>query len=195
VNQMELPEFAALLHEFKHGIAPTWLGCRATIPGPSPSSSASTSATRSWSCRASARSCSSRPKRPAAASPTPATELRADAARLARVAVETPLVTHRLDAVVAVTASPAWLTDYVLGDHSVFHTAAPPRRRLPVGVTAVRLCVGLPVGISFMGPRWSEARLIALAYAFEQAAAAPSAARRPARQHRQSAAPGRDPGA
>ena len=33
---------------------------------------------------------------------------------------------------------------------------------------------GLPVGISFMGPRWSEPRLIALAYAFEQAAAARS---------------------
>ena len=38
---------------------------------------------------------------------------------------------------------------------------------------------GLPVGISFMGPRWSEPRLIALAHAFEQAAAAPSAAPAP----------------
>jgi amidase len=28
---------------------------------------------------------------------------------------------------------------------------------------------GLPVGVSFFGPRWSESRLIALAYAFEQA--------------------------
>jgi amidase len=28
---------------------------------------------------------------------------------------------------------------------------------------------GLPVGITFAGPRWSEPRLIALAYAFEQA--------------------------
>jgi amidase len=31
---------------------------------------------------------------------------------------------------------------------------------------------GLPVGLSFIGPRWSEPRLIALAYAFEQAAGA-----------------------
>ena len=28
---------------------------------------------------------------------------------------------------------------------------------------------GLPVGVSFLGPRWSEPRLIGLAYAFEQA--------------------------
>jgi amidase len=29
---------------------------------------------------------------------------------------------------------------------------------------------GLPVGLSFLGPAWSEEALIALAYAFEQAA-------------------------
>ena len=28
---------------------------------------------------------------------------------------------------------------------------------------------GLPVGVSFFGPRWTEPRLTALAYAFEQA--------------------------
>jgi amidase len=28
---------------------------------------------------------------------------------------------------------------------------------------------GLPVGLSFIGTAWSEARLIALAYAYEQA--------------------------
>ena len=32
-----------------------------------------------------------------------------------------------------------------------------------------RLVYGLPVGISFIGPAWSEQRLIALAYAYEQA--------------------------
>ena len=98
-------------------------------------------------------------------------ELRATAARLARVAVETPLVTHRLDAIFALTASPAWLTDYTLGDHDVFHTSGPaavggfPAVSLPFGYVW-----GLPVGVSFMGPRWSEPRLIALAYAFERAA-------------------------
>jgi amidase len=100
-------------------------------------------------------------------------ELRAAASRLARAALDTPLVTHRLDAIVALTASPAWLTDYALGDHDVFHTSGPaavsgyPAVSLPFGYVW-----GLPVGISFMGPRWSEPRLIALAYAFEQAAEA-----------------------
>ncbi len=28
---------------------------------------------------------------------------------------------------------------------------------------------GLPVGVTLLGPRWSEPRLLALAYAFEQA--------------------------
>ena len=28
---------------------------------------------------------------------------------------------------------------------------------------------GLPVGVSFFGPRWTEPRLLAVAYAFEQA--------------------------
>jgi len=103
-------------------------------------------------------------------------QLRAGATRLARLAVETPLVTHRLDAIVALTASPAWLTDYTLGDHDVFHTSGPaavggyPAVTLPFGSVW-----GLPVGVSFMGAKWSEPRLIALAYAFEQAAATPSA--------------------
>ncbi|MGZ4533566.1 MAG: hypothetical protein ACXVXP_14620, partial [Mycobacteriaceae bacterium] len=64
----------------------------------------------------------------------------------------------------------------MLGDYDAFHTSGPaavggyPTVSLPFGYVW-----GLPVGISFMGPRWSEPRLIALAYAFEQAAAAPSA--------------------
>ena len=31
---------------------------------------------------------------------------------------------------------------------------------------------GLPVGVSYLGPRFSEPRLLALAYAFEQATGA-----------------------
>jgi amidase len=97
-------------------------------------------------------------------------ELRAAATRLARTAVETPVTEHRLDAICCLTANPAWLTDYVLGDHNVFGTSRPtavagwPAITLPFGYVA-----GLPVGISFIGPRWSEPRLLALAYAFEQA--------------------------
>ena len=51
---------------------------------------------------------------------------RRDATRLARTAICTPLADHRLEAIVALTANPACLTDYVLGDHDVFHPSARP---------------------------------------------------------------------
>jgi amidase len=95
---------------------------------------------------------------------------RREATRLARAAIAAPLAEHGVEAIVALTANPAGLTDYVLGDHDVFHTAGPaavagcPAITVPAGHVS-----GLPVGLSFFGPRWSEPRLIALAYAFEQA--------------------------
>jgi amidase len=98
-------------------------------------------------------------------------EARGAAFRLARAALDSPLGEGRLDAIVALTANPACLTDYVLGDHDVFHTSTPgavagyPSVTVPAGAVS-----GLPVGLSFIGPAWSEPRLIALAYAFEQAA-------------------------
>ncbi|MBO0801483.1 MAG: amidase [Nocardiopsaceae bacterium] len=97
-------------------------------------------------------------------------EARAAATRLAVSALETPMTEHGLDAIVSLTANPAWLTDYVLGDHSVFGSSRPaavagwPAISVPFGDVA-----GLPVGVTFTGPRWSEPRLLALAYAFEQA--------------------------
>ena len=54
---------------------------------------------------------------------------RKEAARRAQEALDGPLTAHRLDAIVTLTASPAWLTDYHLGDHDVFHTSG--RRRWP----------------------------------------------------------------
>ena len=50
---------------------------------------------------------------------------RREATRLARTAISTPLAEHGLEAIVALTANPACLTDYVLGDHDVFHTSGP----------------------------------------------------------------------
>jgi amidase len=97
---------------------------------------------------------------------------RREATRLARTAVNTPLEEHGVEAIVTLTANPACLTDYVLGDHDVFHTSGPaavagcPSITVPAGYVS-----GLPVGVSFFGPRWSEPRLIALGYAFEQATA------------------------
>ncbi|MGE5286080.1 MAG: amidase [Micromonosporaceae bacterium] len=92
------------------------------------------------------------------------------AGELARRALDTPIESHGLDAVVALTANPAWPIDPVLGDRDVFHTSPPaavaghPAVTVPAGMVR-----GLPVGLTFMGPAWSEQRLLALAYAFEQA--------------------------
>ena len=77
---------------------------------------------------------------------------------------------HRLDAIVAPTGSPAWTTDLVNGDHFTGASSTPaavagyPSITVPAGQA-----FGLPVGISFIGGAWSEAKLIALAYAYEQA--------------------------
>ncbi len=77
---------------------------------------------------------------------------------------------YQLDAIVAPTGGPAWLTDLINGDHSSggsSNTAAVagcPN----INVTAGYL-FGLPVGISFFGRAWSEPTLIKLAYSFEQA--------------------------
>jgi amidase len=99
-------------------------------------------------------------------------EARAAATRIARSALDAALGVHRLDAVIALTGHPAWLTDHVLGDYHSWATSSPaavsgyPSMTVPAGLVR-----GLPVGLSFMGPAWSEPRLIALAYAFEVARA------------------------
>lgn len=77
---------------------------------------------------------------------------------------------HRLDALVAPTDSPAWMTDLVDGDHflggssSAAAVAGYPSITVPAGFV-----FGLPIGISFFGRAWSESKLIKLAYSFEQA--------------------------
>jgi amidase len=78
---------------------------------------------------------------------------------------------HQLDAIVAPTTGPAWLTDHVLGDRFDGGFSAGPAAiagypdiTVPMGFLS-----GLPVGISFFGPAWSEPKLLAIAYAYEQA--------------------------
>lgn len=82
------------------------------------------------------------------------------------------LKANRLDALVAPTTGPAWVNDLVLGDHYVGGGASTlpaiagyPHVTVPMGLVA-----GLPVGLSLIGERWSEDRLLALAYAYEQRA-------------------------
>jgi len=80
---------------------------------------------------------------------------------------------NKLDALIAPTTGPAWMTDFIKGDASGGSFSSPaavagyPHVTVPAGFVQ-----GLPCGISFVGTAWSEARLIALAYAFEQASKA-----------------------
>lgn len=77
---------------------------------------------------------------------------------------------HRLDALVAPTSGPATLIDLVNGDYGVNGSstipavAGYPDITVPAGWE-----LGLPVGLSFFGRAWSEGKLLAIAYAFEQA--------------------------
>jgi amidase len=76
---------------------------------------------------------------------------------------------HNLDALVAPTGGPAWLTDLINGDHVAggSSNAAAVAGYPNINVTAGFL-FGLPIGISFFGRAWSEPTLIKFAYAFEQ---------------------------
>jgi amidase len=76
---------------------------------------------------------------------------------------------HRLDAVVCMTAGPAWTIDPVNGDHFEGGSSTYPAvSGYPnVTVPAGRIH-GLPVGLSFFGRAWTEDRLLGYAYAFER---------------------------
>lgn len=77
---------------------------------------------------------------------------------------------YRLDALVAPTGGPAWVTDLVNGDHFAGSSSEPaaiagyPNITVPGGFVH-----GLPVGLSFFGRAWSEPTLLRIVYAFEQA--------------------------
>ena len=77
---------------------------------------------------------------------------------------------NNLDAIMAPTGAPAWLTDLVTGDHAIGGSsnaaavAGYPDITVPAGFVN-----GLPVGVSFFGRAWSEPTLLKIAYGFEQA--------------------------
>jgi amidase len=75
----------------------------------------------------------------------------------------------KLDAIVAPTGGPPWLTDLVNGDHFAggSSNSAAVAGYPNINVTAGYIS-GLPVGISFFGRAWSEPTLIRLVFAFEQ---------------------------
>ena len=77
---------------------------------------------------------------------------------------------HKLDAIVAPTGGPAWMTDLVDGDHFGGGMSTPPAvAGYPHVTVPAGYVFGLPVGISLVGKAWSEPTLVKLAYAFEQA--------------------------
>lgn len=84
--------------------------------------------------------------------------------------IDQVLRAYKLDALVAPTGGPAWLTDTVNGDHyggsfsSPAAVAGYPHITVPAGFLH-----GLPIGLSFVGTAWSEPALIGMAYAYEQA--------------------------
>jgi amidase len=88
--------------------------------------------------------------------------------------IDAMLAKDHLDALVCPTAAPAWYIDSVNGDQiggggagSLAAIAGDPHLTVPMGAV-----VGLPVGLSFLGPAWSEARLLGYGYAYEQASKA-----------------------
>jgi amidase len=81
------------------------------------------------------------------------------------------LKTYRIVALVGPTMPPAWKIDAVNGDQiagggagGLAAVAGYPHLTVPMG-----LVKGLPVGLSFIGPKWSESLLLSLGYAYEQA--------------------------
>jgi len=90
--------------------------------------------------------------------------------RLARTALDTAFDEHQLDAIVAPSNGPAWMTDAINGDafgvgsSRYAAIAGYPNVSVPAGSAR-----GLPIGLSFIGKPFSEQTLLEAAYAFEQA--------------------------
>lgn len=88
--------------------------------------------------------------------------------------IDAILASKRLDLLVSPTMPPAWKIDVANGDQiagggagDLAAIAGFPHLTVPMGEV-----FGLPVGLSFIGPAWSEAKLLACGYAFEQATVA-----------------------
>ncbi len=88
-----------------------------------------------------------------------------------RDGIDAVLAKYSLDAIIAPTNSPAWTTDLVNGDNNNGGdiSTAPAVAGYPHITVPAGFVHGLPIGLSFVGAAWSEPKLIAYAYAFEQA--------------------------
>jgi amidase len=95
---------------------------------------------------------------------------RANARKLSRAALDKMLQDANVEVLVGPSTGPATIVDPIDGSRSLgSYSTLPavsgyPHLTVPMGNVS-----GLPVNLSLIGPAWSEARLLALGYAFEQA--------------------------
>ncbi|MDX2427732.1 MAG: amidase [Xanthomonadales bacterium] len=98
-------------------------------------------------------------------------EALAQSKKISQDAINNVLKTHNLDALIAPTRGPAWMTDSVSGDHSSGISSS--SLAAVSGYASITLSagdiLGLPIGISLIGGEFSDAKLIRFAYALEQA--------------------------
>lgn len=90
--------------------------------------------------------------------------------RLATAALNGMFIGHRLDVIIAQTNGPAWLSTLGKGDafsgpssSQMPAIAGFPHLTVPMGLSA-----GLPVGLSFIGPKWHDHMVLKAGYAYEQ---------------------------
>ncbi|MEQ1502610.1 MAG: amidase [Myxococcota bacterium] len=90
-------------------------------------------------------------------------------------AIDAALGSAALGALIAPSFGPAWPIDPVGGDaftggtSTITAVSGYPAVTVPMGDVH-----GLPVGVSWIGPAWSEARLLGFAYAYEQGTGTPT---------------------
>jgi len=104
-------------------------------------------------------------------------DLRAATTPPVQDAIDNLMAANHLDAIIALTNGPAWPTnddpnagdlnghfEYFVGSSTAAAVSGYPDITVPAGDDA-----GLPLGITFIGGRWSEPKLLGFAYDFEQA--------------------------
>lgn len=104
-------------------------------------------------------------------------QLRAATTPPVQAAIDSVMASNNLDAIIGLTNGPAWTTNSnpeqgdLNGDFSSFVSTSAagavsgyPDITVPAGYSG-----GLPIGISFTGPRWGEPKLLGFAYDYEQA--------------------------
>ena len=168
-GQWDAPELTLLLYEFKDGLNAYLKAANAT-PG---SLAALIEWNKSNAARAMPLFAQELFEQAEAKGPLTDAEYRKardEARRLAgRDGLLSVLEKEHLDAAIAPSMSPAWLTDHVLGDHfvgagyGVAAVAGTPSLTIPAGESH-----GLPLGITLMGRAWSEADLLGYGFALEQ---------------------------